>query len=55
MQEGQTATMRFPTEIQDNTFFLERTFDDPTSFAGVKGDTASRSCTSTDTLYGNVW
>ena len=40
MQEGQTATMLPPTEIQDNTFFSRKErLMTQTPSAGVKGDT----------------
>ena len=43
MQEGQTATMRFvPDGDQDNTFFWKERLMIKLPFAGVKGDTASR-------------
>ena len=43
MQEGQTATMRFlPDGDQDNTFFWKERLMIKLPFAGIKGDTASR-------------
>ena len=37
LKEGEQATVRFlPDGDKNNTFFLERTFDDQTTFRGYK-------------------